>query len=316
MKLAPLGLGLVVLFGGAASFAQEKPAATDKEKARKEVAWAKNYKEAVEQARKSKKLIMVDFYTDWCGWCKKLDTDTYTDAKVMKLADESFVSVKLDAEKDGTAQAARYKVTGFPTILFLDPAALPEPGKEEGSAKEGEVVGKIVGYMPGGPFADEMKKIETAAKDFPKLTERVQKDPSDVEAIGRLAVMLHQRGDIKKAAELLDQGEKLDPKNAKGLLTLAYNAVADDYQEAQKFDQAIPLFRKAAETGGKDVEAIAYALTSIAVCQASQQKFAEAIPDLESVLKLEGISKDSRMQAEQMLMQLRQVVKQKNSDKK
>ena len=39
------------------------------------------------------------FYTDWCGWCKKLDEDTYTDKSVLKLS-TSFVCIKVDADNN------------------------------------------------------------------------------------------------------------------------------------------------------------------------------------------------------------------------
>ena len=53
----------------------------------------------VETAMKKKpKKIFVDVYTDWCGWCKRLDATTYKDAAVVKYINENFYSVKLDAE--------------------------------------------------------------------------------------------------------------------------------------------------------------------------------------------------------------------------
>jgi thiol-disulfide isomerase/thioredoxin len=278
----------------------------ESEGAKKEIAWAKDYKQAVEQARKSGKLIMVDFYTDWCGWCKVLDKETYTDPAVIKLADSSFVSLKLNAEKEGIAHAQRYAVNGFPTILFLDAAKLPDPDKEvKGKAGEGEVAGKIVGFEKPGPFAAHMRDFAQAARDYPVLLSRIEKNGSDLEALGKLAVVLHQRGNSKKAEQMLEQGEKLDPKNTKGLLTRAYNAVADDYQEAEQFDKAIPLFRKAADTGGQDVEAVSYALISIASCYLSQSKPDKAAPELEAILRLKGISEEDRKQAEETLQQIK-----------
>ena len=206
-KLSWLSAAALVVGVSLGVSAQETKKAGD---AKKEIAWAKNYQEAVETAKKSGKLIMVDFYTDWCGWCKVLDQKTYTDANVIKLADASFVSLKINAEKEGTAQAKRYGVTGFPTILFLDASKLPEVGSEgKGKAGDGEVVGKIVGFKDAGPFALDMTGIAKAAKEYPALAARVEKDASDLEAIGKFAVVLHQRGNAQKAAQTLDKGEKL-----------------------------------------------------------------------------------------------------------
>lgn len=300
-----LTVAMVVGLGLSARAQEAKPA----EKA--ELAWAKSYKDAVEQSRKTGKLIMVDFYTDWCGWCKVLDKETYTSAAVRKVADQSFISLKINAEKEGVDLNKRYAITGYPTILFLDGSKAPDAGKEAGKAAEGEVAGKIVGFLPAEPFAEKMTAIDAANREFPRLVARVDKDGSDLEALGKLAVAYHDRGNAPKAAETLKQAEQLDARNARGLLTRAYNAVADDHQESQQFDKAIVLFRKAADTGGKDVGAVAYALQSIAVCYLSQGKTAQAQTELESVLKLDGLSKADRDQSNQMLEQIKQMARKK-----
>lgn len=55
---------------------------------------------------KEDKLIIVDFYTDWCGWCKKLDNETYRDAEVVALVNKYFYPVKFDAEQLDSVQFA------------------------------------------------------------------------------------------------------------------------------------------------------------------------------------------------------------------
>ncbi len=62
------------------------------------------------------KLIIVDFYTDWCGWCKRLDNETYKDAEVAALMNKYFYPVKFDAEQRDSVQFAgkqyRFKSSG------------------------------------------------------------------------------------------------------------------------------------------------------------------------------------------------------------
>lgn len=55
---------------------------------------------------KEDKLIIVDFYTDWCGWCKRLDSDTYSNAEVANLMNTLFYPVKFDAEGRDSVQFA------------------------------------------------------------------------------------------------------------------------------------------------------------------------------------------------------------------
>lgn len=102
------------------------------------------FKEALKEASKGHKVIMVDLYTDWCGWCKRLDRDTYSDDNVGQYADENFVSLKINAEKgEGIDLAKNYKVNGYPTILFFN--------------EKGEEIHRLVGYQPAAKFKETLE---------------------------------------------------------------------------------------------------------------------------------------------------------------
>jgi thiol-disulfide isomerase/thioredoxin len=258
--------------------------------AAEKIQWAKSYTAAVADARSHDKLIMADFYTDWCGWCKKLDADTYSNAKVVQLSNQ-LVPVKVNAEKEGVQLAKKYGVNGYPTILFLN--------------ADGDVEAKIVGYKTADGFSEDMQKAISTHKDFPALLARYKSNPNDLEATAKLAGLYAARGNRAKAKELLAQAEKLDPDNAKGFLTKTYTALGDSYQEDQQFDQAIPLFQKAARTG-KDPYDLAYAHISIAVCYLQQNKIPEAVPELKATVAVPNVPKDMKDQAQQILEQIRQ----------
>ena len=55
--------------------------------------------EAVAAAKNDGKKILVDLTTVWCGWCKKMDKDTYSNANVINFINTNFHAVKFDAEK-------------------------------------------------------------------------------------------------------------------------------------------------------------------------------------------------------------------------
>lgn len=95
----------------------------------KEPQW-KKFNEGMKQAKISGKKILVDVYTDWCGWCKTMDTNTYADKKVSAYLTKNFIIIKLNAEGNEkinyagqTMSPAEFSqgmgVNGYPATLFL-----------------------------------------------------------------------------------------------------------------------------------------------------------------------------------------------------
>ena len=97
----------------------------------KEVKWL-SFEEAQKLADKNPKKIFVDVYTDWCGWCKKMDKSTLRDPIITEYLDKKYYSVKLNAESDkkvvykGKEITERqlaskiFKASGYPTTVYLD----------------------------------------------------------------------------------------------------------------------------------------------------------------------------------------------------
>jgi len=56
------------------------------------------WEQAVKLNKDSPKKIFIDVYTDWCGWCKRMDATTFQEPEVVKYMNEHFYAVKLDAE--------------------------------------------------------------------------------------------------------------------------------------------------------------------------------------------------------------------------
>lgn len=61
-----------------------------------------SWDEASEAMSKQKKKIFIDVYTDWCGWCKKMDASTFLDPGVVSYMNNKYYAVKLDAEMKDT----------------------------------------------------------------------------------------------------------------------------------------------------------------------------------------------------------------------
>ena len=90
------------------------------------IVWLTDIDKALALAKKRKMPVMLDLYTDWCGWCKRLDKDVYPDKAVKALA-KKFICIKANPEKDKVAKewAEYLGVTGFPYIAFFNAKGKP-----------------------------------------------------------------------------------------------------------------------------------------------------------------------------------------------
>lgn len=79
------------------------------------------FDEALQQAKKENKLIFLDIYATWCGPCKKLKANTFSNNEVGVFYNTTFINVALDGENgEGIDLARKYGVKGYPTLLFID----------------------------------------------------------------------------------------------------------------------------------------------------------------------------------------------------
>jgi thioredoxin-related protein len=58
-----------------------------------------SFAEAVEKSKTEKRKIFIDVFTEWCGWCKVMDKNTFPDPEIARILNENFYPVKLDAEQ-------------------------------------------------------------------------------------------------------------------------------------------------------------------------------------------------------------------------
>ena len=81
------------------------------------------WKKMVKKAKKEKKLIFVDCYTSWCGPCKMLAKNVFTQDAVADYFNQNFVNAKFDMEKDadGVILKKQFGVKAFPTLVFVNP---------------------------------------------------------------------------------------------------------------------------------------------------------------------------------------------------
>ncbi|MCD6012672.1 MAG: hypothetical protein K0Q79_2534 [Flavipsychrobacter sp.] len=67
--------------------------------AKEEIHWISDLNELQAKMQASPKKVIIDVYTAWCGWCKKMDATTYENPDLIRYVNNNFYAVKLDAER-------------------------------------------------------------------------------------------------------------------------------------------------------------------------------------------------------------------------
>lgn len=127
----------------------------------------KSFNDALLKAKSEDKRVIIDIYTDWCGWCKKMDAEVYSNKEIKNIIEENFVFVKLDAESNDKVTyngksvslsdlALQFNAVGYPTTVFLEPDGQLIQIKYDNS-----VMNNIPGYYP----TKEFKKILEFIRD-------------------------------------------------------------------------------------------------------------------------------------------------------
>ena len=110
-----------------------------------------DFNQGLEKAKKEKKNMLIDFYTDWCHWCKVMDEKTFSEKTVAEKLSKRFVTVRIDAESNTGSNTFKghkfnnmemtraFGVTGFPSLIFI--------------SSEEEIITKIPGYVQAEQFA-------------------------------------------------------------------------------------------------------------------------------------------------------------------
>jgi tetratricopeptide (TPR) repeat protein len=224
------------------------------------------------KAKKQKSLVFVDVYATWCGPCKMMDRQTYTDAGVAKAA-ASYVNWKLDGEKgEGPTIARRYKVDAFPTLLILD--------------GEGNEKNRQVGFMPPDRFARFLDDTRTGRGTIDGLQAMIAKGEDTADNRLALAQKLAERGQLAEAAVEFDKGLAHEPTDASGRAAEAVVGLAQRAVQSRNFEAANGPVQSWLERVPATHPRTADVLLQQANLLANQGKNAETVDALERVLEL------------------------------
>ena len=147
-----------------------------------------SFEAASKQAAQTGKIVLVDFYTTWCGPCKMLDKTTWTDPAVIQLLDQKTVALRIDAEKE-TALAQRYKIQAYPSVLLIKP--------------DGTEIDRLVGYKEPTAFIADFNAALSGVDSIRRAKDRLlAAGTNDPNARMQFGVALAQKG---KDAEALSE---------------------------------------------------------------------------------------------------------------
>jgi thioredoxin-related protein len=107
--------------------------------------WAGSYKEAISKATEQKKSVMLLVTTETCRWCRKLESTTLQDDKVVARLQKDYVSVHVTRDVDD--YPCHLKVKGVPTTFFLDVSGKP-------------IIKKVIGYWNAEDYLSFLDDVD------------------------------------------------------------------------------------------------------------------------------------------------------------
>ena len=122
--------------------------------------------QASAKAKAENKLIFLDCFTTWCGPCKMMARDVFTQPKVGDFMNPRFVNIKIDMESAyGAPLAKKLQVTAFPTFIIFNADA--------------QEIARFLGSSPADEFIQTVgeKSKDTGSSDLQKRWEQGDRDP-------------------------------------------------------------------------------------------------------------------------------------------
>jgi thiol:disulfide interchange protein len=103
-----------------------------------------SFESGMARGKFEKKNVFVNFYADWCAFCKEMDRTTFKDPSVISYLNENFIAVKVNTDREQQT-ASMFRVQGLPDSWFF--------------SKQGDVIGHRPGFIPPEDLLTILKSI-------------------------------------------------------------------------------------------------------------------------------------------------------------
>jgi thioredoxin-related protein len=186
------------------------------------------------KAKAANRYIFVDCYATWCGPCKFMDKNIYTDEKVGNYFNDKFISIKAQIDSsskdnevikswysDAGNLKSKYNINAFPTFLFF--------------SSEGKLVHKAIGGYGAERFISLASDALSPQKQYYNLTAEYLQGARDTSVMKQLARSAKELGDKDLAFKIVD--DYISMLSKKELYEKENLMLLRDFCESQKVVQ-------------------------------------------------------------------------------
>jgi len=229
----------------------------------------------LEKAQSEDKLIFLDAYAEWCGPCKMMSKNVFTDEQVANFYNDKFINAKIDMEKgEGVELARKYKVQAYPTLLYID--------------GEGSIAHRAIGYRGAEQLIALGKTALDPDKRISSLQEEYESGNRDPEFLAKYAKAASQAG-LSNAKEITQayletQEDWSDPETMRLVLESVQKA------EGKYYDYVIENLATYQTAFGKSpvnsfinrliMQSLDPSMEEEALMAKAEKKFNEAFPEM------------------------------------
>jgi thioredoxin-related protein len=169
------------------------------------------WEEVKAEAKAQNKLIFIDFGTVWCAPCRYMQQNIFPQKEVGDFYNKNFICVTVDAEKgEGIMLARKYKVGGFPTLIFAD--------------AEEKVIYRVDSFLNVAELIKQGEIALTPRDDYGELNAKYLKDELNKDELYRYLLIVKTKGNARQLNEVLEKYVVLFPN----VSINTFNAVAEN----------------------------------------------------------------------------------------